>query len=55
MKSKSGEAKEFDNVLRAMLTSKPLSREEISARIRARRKATLKNKRVDRGSKQLRG
>jgi hypothetical protein len=54
MKSKSGEAKEFDNVLRAMLTSKPLSREEISARIRARRKATLKDKRVH-GSKQLRG
>jgi len=54
MKSKSGEAKEFDNVLRAMLTSKPLSREEISARIRARRKARQKDKRVD-GSKQLRG
>ena len=35
MKSKAGEGKEFDKVLRAMLTTKPLSREEISARIRS--------------------
>jgi hypothetical protein len=54
MKGKAGEAKEFDKVLRAMLTTKPLSKEEISARIRARRKATQKEKQVVR-SKQLRG
>ena len=54
MKSKAGEAKEFDKVLRAMLTTKPLSKEEISVRIRARRKATQKEKQVGR-SKQLRG
>jgi hypothetical protein len=51
MKSNAGEANEFDKVLRAMLTSKPLSKEEISARIRARRKAAQKGKR----SKLLRG
>lgn len=54
MKGKAGEGKEFDKVLRAMLTTKPLSKEEISARIRARRKATQKEKQVVR-SKQLRG
>jgi hypothetical protein len=54
MKSKTGEAKEFDKVLRAMLTTKPLSKEEISARIGARRKAKQKDKKVGR-SKQLRG
>jgi len=54
MKGKAGEAKEFDKVLRAMLTTKPLSKEEISARIRARRKATQKEKQVVR-SKRLRG
>jgi hypothetical protein len=51
MKSKAEEANEFDKVLRAMLTSRPLSKEEISARIRAQRKAAQKDKR----SKLLRG
>jgi hypothetical protein len=46
MKGKAGEAKEFDKVLRAMLTTKPLSKEEIRARIGARRKATQKEKQV---------
>lgn len=54
MKSKAGEAKEFDKVLRAMLTTKPLSKEEISAWIRTRRKAGQKGKQAGR-SKQLRG
>jgi hypothetical protein len=45
--------KEFDKDLRGMLTTKPLSKEEISARIRARRKARQKDKKVGR-SKQLR-
>ena len=54
MKSKAEKAKEFDMVLSAMLTTKPLSKEEISARIRARRKAEQKEKQVGR-SKQLRG
>ena len=53
-KSKAEKAKEFDMVLSAMLTAKPLSKEEISARIRARRKAGQKEKQVGR-SKQLRG
>jgi hypothetical protein len=35
MKSKAEKAKEFDLVLSAMLTTKPLSKEEISARIRS--------------------
>ena len=48
MKRKTAEAKEFDKVLRAMLTTKPLSKEEISARIRARRKAGPKNKQAGR-------
>ena len=54
MKSKAEKAKEFDMVLSAMLTAKPLSKEEISARIRARRKAGQKEKQIGR-SKQLRG
>jgi hypothetical protein len=54
MMSKAVEAKEFDKVLRAMLTTKPLLKEEISARIRARRKARQKDKKVGL-SKQLRG
>jgi hypothetical protein len=54
MKSEALEGEKFDKVLRAMLTTKPLSKEEISARIRARRKATQKEKQVGR-SKQLRG
>jgi hypothetical protein len=53
MKSKAVQEKEFDMVLRAMLTTKPLSKEEISARIGARRKARQKDKKVGR-SKQLR-
>lgn len=44
MKEKTVESKDFDKVLRAMLTTKPLSKEEISARIRARRKAGRKDK-----------
>jgi hypothetical protein len=51
MKSKAEKAKEFDMVLSAMLTTKPLSEEEISG---ARRKATQKEKQVGR-SNQLRG
>ncbi len=31
MKSRAAQMKEFDKVLRAMLTTKPLSKEEISA------------------------
>ena len=54
MKSKALEGEKFDKVLSAMLTTKPLSKEEISARIRTRRKATQKGKQVGR-SKQLRG
>ena len=42
MKGKAREAKEFDKVLRAMLTTKPLSKAEISARIQARRRAKQK-------------
>ena len=42
MKSKAGAEKEFDQVLRGMLTSKPLSKAEISARIQARRRAKQK-------------
>jgi hypothetical protein len=42
MKSKTGAEKEFDRVLRGMLTSKPLSKAEISARIQARRRAKQK-------------
>jgi hypothetical protein len=48
MKGKIAETKEFDKILRAMLTTKPLSKEEISARIRARRQAERKNKRAGR-------
>jgi hypothetical protein len=48
MKGKTAETKEFDRVLRAMLTTKPLSKEEISARIRVRRKAERKNKQAGR-------
>ena len=54
MKSKAEKAKQFDMVLSAMLTTKPLSKEEISARVRAGRKATQKEKQVGQ-SKQLRG
>ena len=54
MKSKAAAGEKFDKVLSAMLTTKPLSKEEISARIRARRKARQKEKQVVR-SKQLRG
>jgi len=39
MKREAGEAKEFDKVLRGILTTKPLSLAGISARIRARRDA----------------
>ncbi len=53
MKSKAEKAKEFDMVLSAMLTTKPLSKEEISARVRARRKARPKEKQVGQ-SKRLR-
>ena len=45
MKGKTSETRELDKVLRAMLTTKPLSKEEISARIRARRKARQKRSR----------
>jgi hypothetical protein len=38
--------KEFDKVLRGMLTTKPLSLAAISASIRARRKAKQKEKQV---------
>jgi hypothetical protein len=38
MKGKTVADKEFDKVLRRMLTTKPVSRAEISARIRADRK-----------------
>lgn len=54
MKSPAGEGKEFDKVLRAMLTTKPLSKEAIGASIRAQRKATQKSKQVGR-PKRLRG
>lgn len=54
MKGKAGETKEFDKVLRGMLTTKPLSLAEISARIRVQRKARQKDKQVGR-SKQLKG
>jgi hypothetical protein len=54
MKGKGAAEKEFDKVLRGMLTAKPVSIEEISARIRARRKAKQKEKRVG-PSKGLRG
>ena len=54
MKREAGEAKEFDKVLRGMLTTKPLSLAEISASIRERRKARQRDKQVVR-SKQLRG
>ena len=42
MKGKTAETKAFDRVLKAMLTTKPLSKEEISARIRVRHKAKRK-------------
>jgi hypothetical protein len=54
MKRKAAETKEYDRVLRGMLTSKPLSLTEISVRIRARRKSRQKEKQVGR-SKRLRG
>jgi hypothetical protein len=54
MQSKVVDPKQFDKVLRAMLTAKPLSKEAIGAGIRARRKATQNDKQVKR-SKQLRG
>jgi hypothetical protein len=40
MGSKTVAEKRFDETLRRMLQSKPLSRSEISAKIAARRKAT---------------
>jgi hypothetical protein len=39
MSSKTAVEKRFDEILRRMLQSKPLSRSEIGARIQARRKA----------------
>jgi hypothetical protein len=39
MSSKTAAEKRFDEILRRMLQSKPLSRVEISAKIQARRKA----------------
>jgi hypothetical protein len=51
MKRKAAETKEFDKVLRGMLTTKPLSRAEISAQIQARRKARQKDKRVSRSKR----
>jgi hypothetical protein len=54
VKGKAGETKEFDKVLRGMLTAKPLSVAEISARIRARRKARQKDKQAGRTTR-LRG
>jgi hypothetical protein len=51
MKGNAVEAKEFDKVLRRMLTTKPLSVAEISARIRARRKARQKDKQVSRSKR----
>jgi hypothetical protein len=48
MKGKTAETKEFDKVLRAMLTTKPLSKEEISARVRAQRKVKRKDKQLGR-------
>jgi hypothetical protein len=39
MSSKTAAEKRFDEILRRMLQSKPLSLSEISARIQARRKA----------------
>jgi hypothetical protein len=37
--SRTAAEKQFDEILRRMLQSKPLSRSEISAKIQARRKA----------------
>jgi DNA-binding response OmpR family regulator len=51
MKGKVSDTKEFDRVLRVMLMTKPLSKEEISARIRARRKAKQKEKQVGRSKR----
>ena len=51
MKGRAWDTKEFDRVLRVMLMTKPLSKEEISARIRARRKAKQKEKRVGRSKR----
>jgi hypothetical protein len=48
MKGKAAETKEFDKVLRGVLTAKPLSVAEISARIHARRKARQKDKQAGR-------
>jgi hypothetical protein len=48
MKAKTAETKAFDKVLKAMLTTRPLSKEEISARIRARRKDGRKDKQAGR-------
>jgi DNA-binding response OmpR family regulator len=48
MKGKTSDTRELDKVLRAMLMTKPLSKEEISARIRARRKARQKEQQVGR-------
>ena len=53
MRNKAIEVKDFNKVLRGRLTTKPLSLAEISARIRARRKAGQKDKQVVR-SKQWR-
>jgi hypothetical protein len=39
MSGKTSVEKRFDEILRRMLESKPLSRSEISARIQSRRKA----------------
>jgi predicted ArsR family transcriptional regulator len=39
MSSKAASEKRFDEILRRMLQSKPLSRSEISARIQVRRQA----------------
>jgi hypothetical protein len=51
MKRPAVEGKEFDKVLRAMLTTKPLSKEAISASIRAGRKARQKDKQLGRSKK----
>ena len=55
MKRKAAETKQFDKVLKGMLTTKPLSLAEISARIRARRKAKQKKEKQTGSSKSLRG
>ena len=46
MSGKSAAEKRFDEILRRMLRSKPLSRSEISAKVQARRKAARTGKQL---------